>query len=83
MAHTPLRITGSFRSPSRSLGAMVRGFKSAVTARINTLRGTPGTSVWQRNFFDHIISTDREYEQIEEYILDNPRKWAWDEEIKP
>jgi len=62
---------------------MVRGFKSAVTARINTLRGTPGTSVWQRNFFDHIISTDREYEQIEEYILDNPRKWAWDEEIKP
>ena len=28
--------------PKRSLGALVGGFKSAVTKRINDLRGTPG-----------------------------------------
>jgi len=76
--HTPLR--NSFRSPSRSLGSMVRGFKSAVTTRINILRGTPGTPVWQRNYFEHIISTDREYETIAAYIANNPSNWNMDNE---
>ncbi len=32
-----------------SLGAIVRSFKSAATARINRLSNTPGQKVWQRN----------------------------------
>lgn len=64
----------------KSLGALVAGFKSSVTTRINTIRRSPGVPLWQRNFFDHIIGTDREYEQVAEYILDNPLKWAFDEE---
>jgi REP element-mobilizing transposase RayT len=67
----------------KSLGSLITGFKSSVTTRVNIIRKTPGISVWQRNFYDHIIGTDREYEQIEDYILDNPRKWAWDEENRP
>lgn len=68
----------STKSPS--LSEIVRQLKTFSARRINTIRKTPGISVWQRNFYDHIIGTDREYEQIEEYILDNPRCWAWDEE---
>ena len=33
-----------------TLGAIVRSFKSAVTKRINEMRGTPGIPVWQRNY---------------------------------
>ena len=76
--HTPLQ--NQFRSPSRSLGALVRGFKSSVTTRINTLRGTPGTPVWQRNYFDRVIRSDREYEEIAAYIANNPANWLTDAE---
>lgn len=39
-----------FRSPSKTIGSLVRGFKSASTRRINALRNLPGVPVWQRNF---------------------------------
>jgi len=77
--HTPQRET-KFHSPSHNLGAMVRGYKSAVTTRINALRGTPGTPVWQRNYYDHIIRSDRTYNAVERYIQDNPLRWAEDKE---
>jgi REP element-mobilizing transposase RayT len=61
-----------------SLGAIVRAYKSAVTKRINTMRGTPGVPVWQRNYYEHIIRNDRELERIRQYILDNPALWVED-----
>jgi hypothetical protein len=68
----------TFAVPPQSLGSMVRGFKSAVTVRINALRGTPGAPVCQRNYYDRIIRDDRELDRAREYILDNPRRWAED-----
>jgi len=62
----------------RSLGALIAGFKSAATKRINILRGTPGKPVWQRNYYDHIIRNERELQNIRQYIHDNPLKWALD-----
>jgi len=59
---------------------MVRGFKSAVTTRINILRGTLGVPVWQRNYYEHIIGTDREYETIAAYIANNPSNLNMDNE---
>jgi REP element-mobilizing transposase RayT len=44
----------------QSLGAIVGSFKSACTKRINELRGTPGVTVWQRSFHEHIIRNDYE-----------------------
>jgi hypothetical protein len=38
-----------------SLGAIVRSFKSAATARINRLSDTPGRRVGQRNYFERIV----------------------------
>jgi REP element-mobilizing transposase RayT len=54
------------------------GFKSAVTKQINTLRNTPGAPVWQRNYFEHIIRDNTDYNQIAEYILTNPKRWKED-----
>jgi REP element-mobilizing transposase RayT len=64
----------------KSLGALVSGFKSAVTVRINEYRRTPGLPVWQRNYWEHIITSDREYETIDAYIASNPENWLSDPE---
>ncbi|KAF0111049.1 MAG: hypothetical protein FD147_1255 [Chloroflexi bacterium] len=80
--HTPLQqpFTQQLHSPSRSVGALVRGFKSAVTKHINILRHTPSDPVWQRNYYEHILSGDREYNQIADYIYTNPINWITDAE---
>jgi REP element-mobilizing transposase RayT len=77
--HTPLRKT-TFQSPSRTLGAMIRGFKGATTIRINAMRGTPRVPVWQRNYHDHIIRDADSLRSIRRYIANNPRRWAADAE---
>jgi REP element-mobilizing transposase RayT len=66
--------------PARSLGAFVAGFKSAVTKRISEMRRTPGTPVWQRNYYEHIIRGDRELLRVREYIVNNPLDWELDRE---
>ncbi len=64
--------------PSASLGAIIAGFKSAVTRRINQRRGTPGARVWQRNYWEHIIRNQRALDAIRRYIVYNPLRWAYD-----
>jgi len=65
---------------SGSIPTIVRAYKSAVTKRINLLSHTPSTPVWQHNYYEHIITTDREYNAIAEYIYYNPYNWGADEE---
>lgn len=67
-----------FRSPSHTLGAIVRGFKGAATRRINRLRGAPGEPVWQRNYYEHIVRNWRDLERIRQYIAENPAHWHRD-----
>ena len=62
----------------KSLGAFIIGFKSAVTKQINQWRGTPGLPVWQRNYYEHIIRSNRALEAIRHYIEQNPRRWELD-----
>ncbi len=64
----------------RSVASIVGSFKSAASRRINDLRGTPGQSVWQRNYYEHIIRDDESLNRIRQYILDNPARWALDQE---
>ncbi|MCG8607677.1 hypothetical protein MJD09_22170 [bacterium] len=40
-----------FKSPSQTIGAIIRGFESATTKQINNYRNAPGKPVWQRNYF--------------------------------
>ena len=61
------------RSPSNTIGAMVRGYKSAVTRQIRLL-GFTG-KLWQRNYHERIIRTDLAYYRISRYIRENPGNW--------
>jgi REP element-mobilizing transposase RayT len=57
---------------------MVAGFKAAVTKRINVLRHLPGTPVWQRNYYEHVIRDEDDNNRIIEYISTNPQRWPED-----
>ena len=67
-------------SPSRSVGAVVRGFKAASSRRINALEHAEGRQVWQRNYYDHIIRNEADLERIRSYIETNPGNWSLDRE---
>ena len=69
------------KSPSRTVGSIIRGFKIGVTkwCRENRSDEYPiGHAVWQRNYHDHIIRDDPSYDRISNYILNNPKKWEDD-----
>jgi REP element-mobilizing transposase RayT len=41
---------------------------------------TPVASkLWQRGYYDHIVRPQEELNDVRQYIIDNPRKWAEDE----
>ncbi len=82
-ACTSFNVVANGRSPlqmkPKSISSFVAGFKSAVTKQINQIRNTPGTPVWQRNYYEHIIRNENELHKIRQYIQNNPLKWDLDE----
>jgi putative transposase len=67
---------GEFKSPSQTIGAIVRGYKSSVTKQLNLLN--IGKKVWQRDYNEIIILNQRAHHNISEYIENNTAKWAED-----
>ncbi len=63
---------------TKSLGAIVGGFKAAVTRRNNLRLSDNNQKVWQRNYWDRVIRNEEELSQIREYIQNNPLKWELD-----
>ena len=66
----------SLRRKPRSLGSIIAGFKSAATKRINEMRHTPSFPVWQKRFYDRIIRSDKELNNVRKYIQNNVLQWA-------
>ena len=58
-----------------SLSTVIGAYKAEVTKRTNALRNTSGESVWQRNFYEHVIRNSEVLHAIRMYIRDNPRRW--------
>jgi REP element-mobilizing transposase RayT len=56
---------------SRTIGSIIRGFKIGVTKQL-------GFSIWQRNYYEHIIRNELAYQNISNYIMRNPEKWQND-----
>ena len=68
--------TPQLRSPSQTIGSIVRGYKSSVTKQLNLLN--IDCVVWQRNYYEHIIRDECAYQNISAYIINNPSKWTAD-----
>lgn len=67
---------------SNTIPTIIRGYKSAVTNQINKLRNAPQSPVWQRNYYEHIIRSEKSLNEIREYIINNPVNWVQDELYK-
>ncbi len=70
---------GSRAAPTKPLGQLIGAFKTISTKQINILRNTPGTKIWQRNYYEHVIRNEESLQKIREYIVNNPQKWHMDE----
>ena len=55
-------------------------FKMNSAKRINRLRNSPGTPVWQRSYHEHVIRSEAELTDTREYIQNNPLQWELDKE---
>ncbi|MEX1254510.1 MAG: transposase [Dehalococcoidia bacterium] len=81
-------LVGAGLRPSRqaaptcphTLPEVIRAFKSFSARRTNALRGTTGAHVWQRNYYERVVRSERELERIREYIENNPAQWENDRE---
>jgi len=61
------------KGTSKTIGSVVRGYKIGVTKwfREHTLV----ESVWQRDYYEHIIINYDDLNRIRKYIRNNPQKW--------
>lgn len=90
--HTIINIVGARYSrpndnKTPTLGQIIAFFKYTSTKLINNLPGgkTPplhnqirNLKFWQRNYFEHIIRNEPEYDKISYYIIHNPELWDRD-----
>lgn len=65
-------VGASLDSPKKiRLSNVIGLFKSGVSRKI-------GYSIWQRNYYEHIIRNEKEYGEIYKYIEYNPVCWEED-----
>ncbi len=56
-----------------SIGAIVRGFKIGVTKWFKQHKGIQ--PIWHRNYYEHIIKSQKAYLNITNYIINNPKNY--------
>jgi len=73
--------TEQFQHPVKgSIPTIIRSYKSAVSYRINLIRGINSVPVWQDNYYEHVIRSHEDWDRIHRYIESNPSMWAEDNE---
>ena len=75
--HMMIRIGGTMRasSPTNKVASVIRSIKVLVTKEI-------GEPIFQRSYYDHVIRNQDDYNEIWEYIENNPKKWIWQKNAK-
>lgn len=72
---------------AKSISSFVAGFKSATIKQIDNwidvnkikmAKFNKRNPLWQANYYDHIIRSEKEYMNISGYIVDNPLIWERD-----
>jgi REP element-mobilizing transposase RayT len=62
-----------------TLNDIIRTFKSISTIACNQQDDLSGRKIWQSSYYEHIIRNQHSYEEIWQYIDNNPLKWELDE----
>lgn len=69
------QVSPEFTTP---ISEIVRGFKTFSARQINKMRNCKGIPVWQRNYYERIIRSETELNNIRNYIINNPANWDTD-----
>ena len=69
-------VGNKFGMQSKNLASIIRGFKSAVTTRAK--KAGYSHFGWQSLYHEHIIRNAKSFENIQNYIINNPEKWESD-----
>lgn len=78
--HLHLIVTIKERHAGRSLPDVMRFFKTMTTndyirgVKDGTLTPFDG-KLWQKSYYDHVIRNQQDYNEIWQYIENNPAKW--------
>lgn len=59
-------------SPQHGIPEIIRALKSFSARKINEFQNSAGIRFWQRNYYEHIIRSDEDLNQIRKYIDGNP-----------
>ena len=62
-------------NPSPTLGNVIGWFKYQVTKQVDMQICLNGAKLFQRSYYDHVIRNQQDYDEIWQYIENNPRKW--------
>jgi REP element-mobilizing transposase RayT len=67
--------------PGNSLSAVLHSWKSYTAKRAKDLLEIDGR-FWQREYYDHLLDTEAEFERAVAYVVANPQKaglqnWSW------
>jgi REP element-mobilizing transposase RayT len=66
------------RPVAGSIPTIIRSYKASVTYRIQ--KELNSTGIWQRNYYEHIIRNDQDYNRIHRYIETNASNWDRDDQ---
>jgi REP element-mobilizing transposase RayT len=55
-----------------TLSEVVRAFKSFSARAVNQIRKSPGSPLWQRGYYEHVVHNDEDLNRTREYIVTNP-----------
>ncbi|MFZ5868149.1 MAG: transposase [Thermodesulfobacteriota bacterium] len=69
---------GQTNQTAVTLGQVVRALRAATSRRIRA--AGIAERVWQRNYYEHVIRSERALEAIRQYVEYNPLLWAFDPE---
>ncbi len=61
-----------------TIPTIIRAYKSAVSIRVNHLLEWRGDALWQRNYYEHILRNEDDWQKTRDYILNNPSRWQQD-----
>jgi putative transposase len=76
---SPLQMTIKQRR-NMALPKLIGRFKMLTAKNINQLRRTPGSPIWQRNYYKYIVRDEAALNRIRQYINENPARWGEDAE---
>ena len=72
--HLIIRLdSGSMKDGAKHISNIVRSLKTL------TVKET-GKAIFQRSYYDHVIRNQNDYNEIWEYIENNPKRWSMQKE---